>query len=120
MIYARGHDRTAAEDYYAAMAQIKKSLDLTTGQAPGAKRDDADVAMSASERAQLLELLSRLANPHLDYEAHLDLLEQMHQIFGYAGNPPPLSISRMVVAPHRFSSHNNTCRGKGNNCSVPW
>ncbi len=31
MIYARVHDRTVAKDYYAAMADIEKQLDLQPG-----------------------------------------------------------------------------------------
>jgi hypothetical protein len=53
MLYARVHDRTVAEDYYAAMAQIEKDLDLT------AETDTIDKTgdpIDANERAQLLEL----------------------------------------------------------------
>jgi hypothetical protein len=34
MIYARVHDRTVAKDYYAAMADIEKQLDLQPGSIP--------------------------------------------------------------------------------------
>ncbi len=77
MIYARVHDRTVAEDYYAAMAQIEKSLDLAAGQAPAAGIGDAGAPMSAGERVQLLELLNRLAEPQLDIEVRMDLVEQI-------------------------------------------
>jgi site-specific recombinase XerD len=71
MIYARVHDRTVAEDYYAAMAHIEKQLDLN----PGA--DNIGEPVHANERVQLLGLLNRLAEPQLSLDARLDLVEQM-------------------------------------------
>jgi len=80
MIYARVHDRTVAEDYYAAMAQIEKSLDLAGEQVPAAGAGDASVAMSAGERLQLLELIGRLAEPQLDPEVRISLVEQIRRV----------------------------------------
>lgn len=74
MIYTRVHDRTAAEDYYAAMAQIEKNLDLT---ADTDIIDDTDAAIETAERAQLLELVSQLAVPELGLNVRLDLVEQL-------------------------------------------
>lgn len=71
MIYARVHDRTVAEDYYTAMAQVEKRLDPTDG------ADAASEPVSAGERAHLLELVGRLAEPQLGLEVRLDLVEQM-------------------------------------------
>jgi integrase/recombinase XerD len=83
MIYARVHDRTVAEDYYAAMAQIEKGLDLTAEQAPADGTGDAGVTTSAEERAQLLELLNRLAEPHIDSEVRMDLVRQVRRILDH-------------------------------------
>ena len=65
MVYARVHDRTVAEDYYAAMAQVENRLTLTieAGETDG--------------RAYLLQLTDRLAEPQLDLDARLDLVAQM-------------------------------------------
>jgi hypothetical protein len=79
MIYARVHDRTVAEDYYAAMAQIEKSLDLAAGQGPAAGTGDTGAQVSAGERAQLLELLNRLAEPQLVPEVRMSLVEQIRR-----------------------------------------
>jgi len=65
MIYARVHDRTVAEDYYAAMAQIESHLTLV------AETGETD------ERAYLLKLADRLAEPQLDLDTRLDLVAQM-------------------------------------------
>jgi site-specific recombinase XerD len=74
MIYARVHDRTVAEDYYTAMAQIEKYLDLTAG------TDATDDSISAGERTQLLELVGRLAEPQLGLDVRLDLVAQMRRV----------------------------------------
>jgi hypothetical protein len=80
MLYARVHDRTVAEDYYAAMAQIEKDLDLT------AETDTIDKTgdpIDANERAQLLELASQLAAPELDLDMRLRLVTQMRCVLGH-------------------------------------
>jgi hypothetical protein len=80
MIYARVHDRTVAEDYYAGMAEIEKNLDLAAGQPSASGTNDAGVALSTGERVQLLELIGRLAEPQLDAEVRMSLIEQIRQL----------------------------------------
>ncbi len=72
LVYARVHDLTVSADYYAAMARIETSLNLTA-------EADASEPLYADlfTRAQLLALANRLAEPQLDVEARLDLVEQM-------------------------------------------
>jgi site-specific recombinase XerD len=77
MVYARVHDRTVAEDYYAAMAQIEKRLDLTVGMDV---IDDTGDPIDADERAQLLELVGQLATPQLGPDVRLDLVAQMRRV----------------------------------------
>ncbi len=75
MINARVHDRTVAEDYYAAMAHIEKRLDLST------ETDAANEWVNACfVRTQLRELVNRLAEPQLGLEARMDLVEQMRRV----------------------------------------
>jgi hypothetical protein len=68
MIYARVHDRTVAEDYYAAMAKIENRLTLATecGETDG--------------HTCLLQLADRLAEPQLDLDTRLDLVAQMRLV----------------------------------------
>jgi hypothetical protein len=80
MLYARVHDRTVAEDYYAAMAQIEKCLDPTTG------TNDTGKSVSPNERVQLLELIGQLAEPQLGLDLRLDLIAQMRRVLN--GGPP--------------------------------
>ena len=69
-----------AEDYYAAMAQIEKQLD------PGTERDRASGTNEAgrtgdpSERAQLLALLDRLAEPQISVETRQGLVEKVRHL----------------------------------------
>ena len=59
MIYARVHDQTVADDYYAAMTRLEERLDVSPRPVPagGPREEDA--------RPQLLELVSSLAEPEL-------------------------------------------------------
>ncbi|MBI3942398.1 MAG: tyrosine-type recombinase/integrase [Chloroflexi bacterium] len=71
MIYARVHDRTVAEDYYTAMAQVETRLKL----APPA--EEQEIPLCGRQRAQLLELAAQLAEPELSIETRLILVDQI-------------------------------------------
>lgn len=75
MIYARVYDRTVAEDYYTAMDQIEQGLDLAL-----AEPTPTNGRVSEGERVCLLELISRLAEPHLAPDLRLSLIEQMRRL----------------------------------------
>jgi integrase len=68
MVYARVHDHTVAEDYYAAMAKVENRLALATqtGETDG--------------HTYLLQLADRLAEPQLDLDTRLDLVAQMRLV----------------------------------------
>ncbi len=89
MIYARVHDRTAADDYYRAMAQVEKRLDLNREPAP------VGAALGPAERSRLLHLVRCLAEPQLDLEGRLHLVYEMRAVL--VGTPcreigPPLAV----------------------------
>jgi site-specific recombinase XerD len=84
MVYARVHDHTVAEDYYAAMARIENRLALAT------ETGETD------ERAYLLELADRLAEPQLDLDTRLDLVAQMRLVLN--GPTPELAAPVACVA----------------------
>ena len=71
LIYARVHDRTVADDYYAAMARIEKGL------TPASKRPKP---RDEQTRKQLLKLTRELAQPRLSRPARLGLAKQMRQV----------------------------------------
>ena len=79
MIYARVHDRTVAEDYYAAMDVVEKRLEFALPETG----DYADPQVNDDERAHLLELATQLAEPELDVELRLDLVDRMCQVLNH-------------------------------------
>ena len=83
MVYARVHDRTVAEDYYAAMERIEQRLDVGTPP----EQDHAETPVNGRERAQLLELAARLAKPELGVESRLNLVEQVRQVLNHSAPP---------------------------------
>lgn len=70
LVYARVHDHTVANDYYAAMSRIEKSLALA---------DETENAAADADRARLLQLAERLAEPQLGDDARLDLVAQLRR-----------------------------------------
>jgi hypothetical protein len=83
MVYARVHDHTVAEDYYAAMDRIEQRLDVGLSSEP----DPAKIQLSDGERVQLLDLATRLAEPELGVESRLDLADRMCRMLNH--NAPP-------------------------------
>jgi hypothetical protein len=74
LTYARVYDQTAADDYYAAMAHIEARLQL------GPPAAEPTQPVGADERAQLLELATRLAEPELTPEARTGLVDRMRLV----------------------------------------
>ena len=83
MIYARVHDRTVAEDYYAAMEQVEKRMDA----APPGMEDNANPPVNDNERAHLLGLATQLTEPELGVEVRLDLVDQMCRVLNHRAPP---------------------------------
>ena len=85
MIYARVHDQTVADDYYAAMQQVEKRLDLLGTHQKLAHQ------ITDSERAQLLELTTQLEQPELrlSLATRLGIAAQMRQMLD---NPNTYSL----------------------------
>jgi hypothetical protein len=77
MVYARVHDQTVAEDYYAAMSQVEKRLDLLGIQ------EGASAPINENERTQLLELTTQLEQLELSFDTRLTLVAQMRQVLAY-------------------------------------
>jgi site-specific recombinase XerD len=86
MVYARVHDRTVAQDYYAAMEEVEKRLDLATS-----PDDSLPEPVGADEREQLLALAAQLAEPDLSAEVRLVLVARMRALLVRA--TPPLTAS---------------------------
>ena len=74
MVYARVHDQTVADDYYTAMQQIEKRLDLLGTQ------QEASTPINTNELTWLLELTTQLEQPELTTEVRLTIAAQMRQM----------------------------------------
>ena len=77
MIYARVHDQTVADDYYAAMSQIEKRLDLL------GVGEEVNAPIGKDERTQLLALTSQLELPELNFEMRLSIVSRMREVLAY-------------------------------------
>ena len=71
LIYARVHDRTVADDYYAAMARIEQEL---------APKTHPSQLTEEQARARLLKLARQLAQPRLAQATRQDLLKQIRRV----------------------------------------
>ncbi len=72
MGYARVHDRTVADDYFAAMEEVEKRLDVS----PPETEPPAEL-VSEPERQALLVIAEQLAEPELPEPVRLTLVTQM-------------------------------------------
>jgi len=73
MIYAKAHDQTVADDYYAAMGRIEQRLEIVPVEPEDQPEPDP-------EQEELLSLTEHLAQPELSLEARLLLVAQMRAI----------------------------------------
>jgi hypothetical protein len=73
MVYARVHDRTVAQDYYAAMAQIEKAMSIDM-------EVETSKTLERSDRELLLKLIDRLAEQRLSADSRQLLVEQMRGV----------------------------------------
>jgi hypothetical protein len=83
LIYVRLHNRTVAEDYYAAMKVVEKRLEVV----PPDADDTADPPVNDNERAHLLELATQLAEPELGVEVRLGLVGQICEVLNHRTLP---------------------------------
>ncbi len=92
MVYARVHDQTVADDYYAAMDRVEQRLFVRArGQiAPPAaamEEHNEDEPLNDDERGQLLDLADQLAAADLSPEMRMDLVERIRQVLNHSGTP---------------------------------
>jgi hypothetical protein len=80
MVYARVHDRTVAEDYYAAMRWVEQQLEVALPVVASSSND-----LDGGERAQLLELAVQLAEPGLRPQTRIDLVDRMRRVLNHNG-----------------------------------
>jgi site-specific recombinase XerD len=84
MVYARAHDQTVAEDYFAAMQRVEQRLEIVP-----AEQKDIEV-VKVQEPEKLIQLIQKLELPELCFEERLDITLQLRQLFGVVQELEPV------------------------------
>jgi site-specific recombinase XerD len=84
MIYARAHDQTVADDYFAAMQRVEQRLQI------GEEKKDEVVKVQEPEK--VLQLIEQLELPELCLEARLDITLQLRELFGVVQELEPAMV----------------------------
>jgi hypothetical protein len=80
MIYARVHDQTVADDYFAAMQRVEQRLDLAPIPAPpDVKEETISEVVKVQENSQLLAWVEILAQGELCAVERLEIASQLKQ-----------------------------------------
>ena len=88
MIYARAHDQTVAEDYFAAMERVEQRLEIV----PEVKQDTEDEVVKVQEPEKVLQLIEQLEIPELCFEERLDITLQLRELFGAVQELEPAMV----------------------------
>ncbi len=89
MIYARAHDQTVAEDYFAAMRRVEQRLEIV----PPKQEIQTDEDVKVQE---LFELVEKLKLPELCYEERLGIASQLRELFGMVNEHAPPMVIRVA------------------------
>ncbi len=82
MIYARAHDQTVAEDYFAAMQRVEQRLQI-------GEEKKVEV-VKVQEQMQLFQLIEQLEMPELCVKDRLGIASQLREVFSnFAKHPLP-------------------------------
>ncbi len=95
MIYARAHDQTVADDYFAAMQRVEQRLDIV----PEQKQEASDEVVNVLPTAQLLVWAERLALPELCQEERLEIADSLKQALALniaSQHAPPVVFAELV------------------------
>jgi site-specific recombinase XerD len=86
LIYARAHDQTVADDYFAAMQRVEQRLEIL----PKLEQEDEVVKV----QPDLFQLIEQLEMPKLCLEERRNIALQLRELFGAVHqHAPPLQFS---------------------------
>ena len=96
MVYARAHDQTVAEDYFAAMERVEQRLEIVPARQKDievVKVQEPDPSTLPSVAGQeLIQLIERLELPELCFEERLDITLQLRELFGVVQELEPAMV----------------------------
>jgi site-specific recombinase XerD len=76
LIYAKAHDQTVADDYFAAMQRVEQRLEIVLAKV---KEDEV---VKVQEAEKIRQLIDRLKTPELCLEERLGIVSQLREWFG--------------------------------------
>ena len=88
MVYARAHDQTVVEDYFAAMQRVEQRLEIV----PEPKQEIEDEVVKVPEPTKLVQLIEQLEIQELCYEERLDIASQLRELFGVVQELEPVMV----------------------------
>ncbi len=92
MVYARAHDQTIAEDYFAAMERVEQRLEIVP-----AEQKDIEV-VKVPEPEKLIQLIEQLELPELCFEERLGIAGQLREALCKVNeHAPPMEISEDIT-----------------------
>lgn len=83
MIYARAHDQTVAEDYFAAMKRVEQRLEIIFSEPENIE------IVKVQEPAKLFQLAEQLTQPELCFEERMSIAAQLRELFDAVQEHPP-------------------------------
>jgi len=86
MVYARAHDQTVAEDYFAAMERVEQRLEIVP-----TEQKKIEV-VKVQEPAKVLQLIEQLEIPELCFEERLGITLQLRELFGVVQELEPTLV----------------------------
>ena len=99
MIYARAHDQTVADDYFAAIQRIEQRLEI----GPELENETNHEIVKVLERTRMMQLTEQLALPELCFNDRLRIAAQLRELFGVFGTAQEQTLVDDKVS-NRFSS----------------
>lgn len=92
MIYARAHDQTVADDYFAAMQRVEQRLEIAPVQEPQpADGDPERIELFIFQLRSAQAWLEQLALPELCLPERLEIVTQLRQVLVIEQEHPPPS-----------------------------
>jgi hypothetical protein len=85
MVYARAHDQTVADDYFAAMQRVEQRLQV------GEEKKQYEI-VKVQEPEKLIQLIEQLELPELCLEERLDITLQLRELFGVIQELKPAMV----------------------------
>lgn len=80
LIYAKAHDQTVADDYFAAMGRVEERLQILP---PKQETEEVVNVPVVQDRARLLFWMERLALPKLGHEERLEIVDAIRCVLSH-------------------------------------